>query len=257
VKILLFGGSQNDAAQGPPFGAGFAFLCAEVTRLTGEPVEAEFRYLFPSGGSERYIARTLDALDPDVVILHCHGVMVGPVTLRPFFRRVERQATAALARRGRRWAGRLIGCDPMWPHPHPRGIRQRAYFCAYNHLLRLGIGGPEMALEPAIRQYTSIIWQLSSHEDTALVVRGGAYHELNRQILRIRAGVTARTVSFNRALADVCQERRVPFVDAWPVMRENLERFPHYDADGAHLTVEGDEAVARLELEALAPLLAR
>src|SRR5947209_3366240 len=81
MRILLFGASSDDDSLGEPFGNTLKQIQADLSSWLGESVQAKYAGAYPSPTLGHHVARTLDAVDPDVVLLHCSGWHIGPSTL--------------------------------------------------------------------------------------------------------------------------------------------------------------------------------
>src|SRR4051794_21620904 len=83
MRLVVFGGSIDDSSVGEPCGLSIQLIQAALTAHLGKRVEARYVRLFPAANLPQRVGRTVEALDPDAVILHCSGAHVG-VYSRPF-----------------------------------------------------------------------------------------------------------------------------------------------------------------------------
>jgi hypothetical protein len=253
VRFLLLGNSDDSDSDRPPFGAGFRYFERELGRITGAPVEGHRAFAFPRPTLAPYVARLLDRVEPDVVVLHCTGFIVGAVTLFPWVEEYIPPGARGLASVVRRRLSDALGCEVGQPLAAPHSPAQHAYAGAYDALLRAGLGGPYTTPEAAVAWYREAIRVVRAREQTALVVGGPDRVIANRRVRELQRRNERRLVQYDRAMAAVCADLRVPYSSTLALVVHHPWRHKH--RDGLHLSVTGQELQAAAELRLLATLL--
>jgi lysophospholipase L1-like esterase len=256
LRYVHVGNSTDDATLGPEFGWTPATVGARLTEATGEPVETTLIFAFPTPGLGRFLSRRLDAIQPDVVILHLTGFALGAHTLYPWLSFLNRQRTVHQAS-GHALAlvTRLLGCSPLYPPYDRRGLRQRLYGAAYDAAIRRGLGRPQVALDQYLEAYEGAIRMLAAREDTLTIVRGPIRSDFNIHAPAALARANADIQTAEVRAATLCTERRVPYVSMFEVEARHGGTEPWFMDDGMHASAHAQRLTADAELALLLPLL--
>lgn len=254
MKLLVLGNSNDDARRPPPAGLGVTLVREALAARLREGVEVVVRPAVPNPQLPAHIERLTAELDPDIVIVHVSGYLVGPVSpanrlqtlaggrLTPLFSRVRGTARVTLGARdtATRNAARRPG---PW-----------LYRAARNRLFAAGLATPAISVPVAAAAYSAAIAHLSGREDRIVIVRGPTTWNEDPDDPFLVGGAQRRISELERRIRQACQRYRAPFIS----LLDELERDPRalLGSDDLHLSEHGQRLQAQRELAVLLPIVA-
>lgn len=250
LRLLVLGNSHDliDGVDGR--GTSMWRVAAAIEQHTRETVELRHVVAFPNPGLARHTSKVVDEFDPDIVLLHCSGHVVGPRTLAFQLQHVLGKRQYDLYCRLVLAAQRRIGIRMDRPRSASdrRGLLPAIYYFARDGLVRAGLGDTLMSVEDAAEAYAAWIRHLATREALTVLVRGPLYSNVNEKIPHIQAAAEARIAAFDAALAKQCEDRRIDYCSMIPFDRELR---PHLLPDRVHRDPEGHAIIAAVELQKL------
>jgi len=260
MRLLLLGTSHDQesfSGASVPLGSqgvGFRRLQAAFAGQLGYSINAHLLIAWPDPRLPAVVARRLDALQPDVVLLHCSSIATVPLGVRRHLRLLIRGATSAPAGRPTVPAG-----DSSAGNAPP--ARSRRVMVAFGSAVAIalawtGVGHRSMLpLDGVIATYAAVIAHVAARPGVALAVRGPTWSGANATSHYWHRHTLRRLEVLDVRMSELCAELDIPYASMLRAMQPEPARMVL--GDGHHLNVLGQALLADVDLSLLVPLVAR
>src|SRR5215203_7143826 len=252
MRILMLGSSGELIGGDDPRGTTLDRVCAAVADRTGGAVEGQFAYASPTTTLTNHIARVMDRIEPDVVILQCSVDL--DLSLDLGLRRRFGGTMPCPIDLGRGLARRATGYDIQAGFHRQRGRRAALYGAMRDALLVAGLGATAGSVSQTIAVYDDAIRLIVAREPLLLVC-GPAWVGAPLPNRRLQRQAVERVTAVSDGIEQICRRRRVPFCSVLARIAADPARY--VGPDPAHRSMESVALRADAILETLLPLLSR
>jgi hypothetical protein len=244
VKILRLGNSNDAEGRVAPEDMTHRVLERALHEATGEDVETVIKRAWPTPELPRAVARWMETLHPDVVVLRVPA----------FWFNYESVPLKLERKLGR--LGKSLG-DAGFKAAGTPWLADNALFHAGRRLAQVTVGGAtNFTTEEVIENVSAVVRTVLRAEGAAFLLSGPGGRVNHAPTRRAQARDEARRLRVHEALRDLCQQLHVEYLGS-DVALFGTAAAPKLLKDRLHSTGESNAARASDELDAVLRALGR
>jgi len=244
VKILRLGNSNDAEGRVAPEEMTHRVLERALHEATGEDVETIIKRTWPTPELPRAVARWMETLHPDVVVLRVPA----------FWFNYESVPLKLERKLGR--VGKSLG-DAGFKAAGTPWLADNAVFHAGRRLAQVTVGGAtNFTPEEVIENVSAVVRAVVRTEGAAMMLSGPGARVNHAPTRRAQARDEARRLLVHHALRELCQQVHVEYLGT-EVARFRSAAAPKLLKDRLHNTGESNAATAAEELGAVLRALGR